>query len=75
MTKGWSEAYGLFLKGEADMVLSYSTSPAYHIGAENKTNYKAAMFAEGHATQVEVAGLVASLQAAGPRPRSSSPSS
>lgn len=60
VTKGWSEAYGLFLKGEADMVLSYSTSPAYHIGAEKKTNYRAAMFAEGHATQVEVAGIVAS---------------
>jgi thiamine transport system substrate-binding protein len=60
VTKGWSEAYGLFLKGEADMVLSYSTSPAYHIGAEKKTNYKAAMFAEGHATQMEVAGLLAS---------------
>jgi thiamine transport system substrate-binding protein len=60
VTKGWSEAYGLFLKGEADMVLSYSTSPAYHIGAEKKTNYKAAMFSEGHQTEVEVAGLVAS---------------
>lgn len=60
VTKGWSEAYGLFLKGEADMVLSYSTSPAYHIGAENKTNYHAAIFPEGHATQFEVAGLVAS---------------
>jgi thiamine transport system substrate-binding protein len=60
VTKGWSEAYGLFLKGEADMVLSYSTSPAYHIGAEKKLNYKAAMFSEGHATQLEVAGLLAS---------------
>ena len=48
IAKGWSEAYGLFLKGEADMVLSYSTSPAYHVGAEKKTNYKAAPFAEGH---------------------------
>jgi len=59
VTTGWSEAYGLFLKGEADLVLSYSTSPAYHIGVEKKTNYKAAMFAEGHATQVEVAGITA----------------
>jgi len=59
VTTGWSEAYGLFLKGEADMVLSYSTSPAYHIGVEKKTNYHAAMFGEGHATQVEVAGLAA----------------
>ena len=34
VTKGWSEAYGLFLEGEADMVLSYTTSPAYHLIAE-----------------------------------------
>jgi thiamine transport system substrate-binding protein len=56
-TKGWSEAYGLFLKGEADMVLSYATSPAYHIGAENKTQYKAAAFSEGHYLHVELAGM------------------
>jgi thiamine transport system substrate-binding protein len=57
VTKGWSEAYSLFLKGEADMVLSYSTSPAYHIGAERKTNYKAAQFEEGHYLHVELAGM------------------
>ena len=34
VTPGWSEAYGLFTKGEAQMVLSYTTSPAYHIIAE-----------------------------------------
>ena len=34
VTKGWSEAYALFLDGEADMVLSYTTSPAYHLIAE-----------------------------------------
>jgi thiamine transport system substrate-binding protein len=56
ITKGWSEAYGLFLKGEADMVLSYATSPAYHAGAEKKTNYRAASFAEGHYVHVEIAG-------------------
>jgi len=60
VTKGWSEAYGLFLKGEADMVLSYTTSPAYHIIAENKTNYKTANFAKGHYAQVEVAGILKS---------------
>jgi thiamine transport system substrate-binding protein len=59
VTSGWSEAYGLFLKGEADMVLSYSTSPSYHIGVEKKTNYHAAIFPEGHQVQVEVAGIVA----------------
>ncbi len=37
VTKGWSEAYGLFLKGESNLVLSYTTSPAYHIIAEKKT--------------------------------------
>ena len=55
-TKGWSEAYGLFLKGEADMVLSYTSSPAYHIAVEKKTNYKAAAFAEGNYLQIEIAG-------------------
>ena len=60
VTKGWSEAYGLFLKGEADMVLSYTTSPAYHIIAENKTNYKTANFKEGHYGQVEVSGILKS---------------
>ncbi len=56
-TKGWSEAYGLFLKGEADMVMSYTTSPAYHIVVEKKHNYKAAIFSEGHYMQVEIAGM------------------
>ena len=58
ITKGWSEAYGLFLKGEADMVLSYTTSPAYHMVAENKNNIKSAPFKEGHYAQIEVASIV-----------------
>lgn len=57
-TRGWSEAYGLFLKGEADMALSYTSSPAYHITVENKTNFRAAPFAEGHYLHVELAGIV-----------------
>jgi thiamine transport system substrate-binding protein len=56
-TPGWSEAYGLFTKGEAPMVLSYTTSPAYHIIAEGSDKYKAASFSEGHYLQVEVAGM------------------
>ncbi|MGF1725180.1 thiamine ABC transporter substrate binding subunit [Photobacterium nomapromontoriensis] len=55
VTKGWSEAYNMFLKGESDMVLSYTTSPAYHIIAEGENKYKAADFSEGHYMQVEVA--------------------
>ncbi len=57
-TKGWSEAYGLFLKGEADMVLSYTTSPAYHIAVEKKQQYKTATFAEGHYLHVELAAVM-----------------
>ncbi len=60
VTKGWSEAYGLFLKGEGDLVLSYTTSPAYHIIEEKKSNYAAASFSEGHYLQVEVAARLAS---------------
>jgi len=60
ITKGWSEAYGLFLKGEADMVLSYTTSPAYHIVDENRTDIKSAPFKEGHYGQIEVAGILKS---------------
>jgi thiamine transport system substrate-binding protein len=56
VTPGWSEAYGLFTKGEAEMVLSYTTSPAYHEIAESSQRYKAASFTEGHYMQVEVAG-------------------
>jgi thiamine transport system substrate-binding protein len=56
VTKGWSEAYGLFLKGEGDLVLSYTTSPAYHLIEEKKDSYAAANFSEGHYLQVEVAG-------------------
>ena len=57
VTPGWSEAYGLFTKGEAPMVLSYTTSPAYHMIAEQTERYKAAAFSEGHYVQIEVAGL------------------
>ena len=59
VTKGWSEAYGLFLEGEADMVLSYTTSPAYHLIAEKDASKAAALFDEGHYLQIEVAGKLA----------------
>ncbi len=60
LTQSWSEAYALFLDGEADMVLSYTTSPAYHRMVENDTRFAAAPFREGHYTQIEVAGILAS---------------
>ena len=60
VTAGWSEAYGMFLEGEADMVLSYTTSPAYHLIAEGDASKSYAVFDEGHYMQIEVAGKLAS---------------
>ncbi|MFK0164807.1 thiamine ABC transporter substrate binding subunit [Rhizobium sp. NPDC090279] len=57
VTPGWSEAYDLFTKGEAPMVLSYTTSPAYHMIEDKTDRYQAAAFSEGHYIQIEVAGL------------------
>lgn len=54
-TKGWTESYGMFMEGEAKMVLSYTTSPAYHMEVEQQDRYQAAAFNEGHYMQVEVA--------------------
>ncbi|MGR5236783.1 thiamine ABC transporter substrate binding subunit [Vibrio alfacsensis] len=62
VTKGWSEAYSMFLNGESDLVLSYTTSPAYHLIAEEDAKYASADFAEGHYMQVEVAAKVKSSQ-------------
>ena len=41
------------------MVLSYTTSPAYHLIAESDDTKAAALFDEGHYLQVEVAGKLA----------------
>lgn len=59
VTKGWSESYGLFTSGEADMVLSYTTSPAYHRIAEGDDTVHAAIFPEGHYFMVETVGRIA----------------
>ncbi len=55
VTKGWSESYGMFTDGEADMVLSYTTSPAYHIISEKDDTKAAAIFPEGHYFMTELA--------------------
>ena len=60
-TKSWSDGYfSLFMNGEAPMILSYSTSPAYHMAVDKTDRYQAAEFEEGHYLQVEVAAIVAS---------------
>ena len=59
---GWSSAYGLFTRGEAPLVLSYTTSPGYHLEYEETERYKAAIFSDGHAMQIEAAGLLKSAK-------------
>lgn len=59
VTPGWTEAYGMFVSGEVPMVISYTTSPAYHLAVEQSDRYAATVFAEGNYMQIEVAGLLA----------------
>ena len=58
VAEGWSSAYGLFTRGEAPMVISYTTSPGYHLEYEESERYKAAIFNTGHPLQIEAAGLL-----------------
>ncbi|AEC02164.1 thiamine ABC transporter substrate-binding protein [Parasphaerochaeta coccoides] len=57
---GWSSAYGLFTEGEAPLVISYSTSPVYHVLNENSTRYRALIFDEGHSATYEGIGILKS---------------
>jgi len=55
----WSTAYySLFLQGEAPIVLSYLTSPAYHIDQEKANNYQAVPIKEGYFRQVEGVAVI-----------------
>ena len=58
VTPGWSESYSLYTKGEVPYVLSYHTSPAYHVVSDKTERYKAAEFSEGHYIQIEIAGML-----------------
>lgn len=56
----WADAYHpVFRAGDADAVLSYATSPAYHVIMEDEDGPRAARFDEGHYVRIEVAGLLA----------------
>ncbi|MFP4550823.1 MAG: thiamine ABC transporter substrate binding subunit [Spirochaetales bacterium] len=57
VTSGWSEGYGLYTQGEAPIVVSYETSPAYHIAYENTDRYKNLILGDLGYAQVEVAGI------------------
>lgn len=60
ITDGWSSAYGLFTEGEAPIVLSYTTSPVYHVLWEDTTRYQALTFDEGHEVTIESVGILKS---------------
>ena len=59
VTKGWTDAYyNIFMAGEADMVLSYTTSPAAHIMFEENYDYSAISFEEGNYISIEFAWIL-----------------
>ncbi len=59
VTKGWTDAYyNFFIAGEADMVLSYTTSPAAHIMFEERYDILATTFEEGNYITIEFAGIL-----------------
>ncbi|GAK59272.1 bacterial extracellular solute-binding protein, putative [Candidatus Vecturithrix granuli] len=58
VTKGWDTAYGMFTSGEAPIVLSYATDPAYHFETEKSLRYQVVPTAEGFYRQIEGMGIV-----------------
>lgn len=58
LAPSWSAAYGLFTAGEAALVLSYTTSAAYHLHHDNHTRFKPLLFPEGHPMHIEGISLV-----------------
>ena len=58
VTKGWTDAYyNFFMAGEADIVLSYTSSPAAHIMFEENYDISASTFEEGNYISIEFAGI------------------
>ena len=58
MAPSWSTGYGLFTSGEAPLVISYITSPAYHIENGEGERFRAARFDGGYPIQIEGAAIV-----------------
>jgi thiamine transport system substrate-binding protein len=55
---GWDEAYGMFTNGERSIVLSYATSPVYHLLYEKTERYKAVVLDGAAYAQIEGVGIV-----------------
>ncbi|MCR5760496.1 MAG: thiamine ABC transporter substrate-binding protein [Sphaerochaetaceae bacterium] len=58
IASSWSNAYGLFTEGEAPLVLSYTTSPIYHVMYEDNRDFVALEFSEGHYMTTEYMGIL-----------------
>ncbi len=58
IASGWSSGYGLFTEGEAPIVISYTTSPVYHVMNENTDRYQTLIFPEGHEATIEGMGIL-----------------
>lgn len=58
VTAGWDESAGLFAAGEVPIYLSYSTSPPYYVQFEEKKDFLAGKFDEGHYVQIEGMAIV-----------------
>lgn len=55
---GWDEAYGMYTSGEAPIVLSYGTSPVYHLLYDKTERYQALVLDDSAYAQIEAAGIV-----------------
>ena len=58
MPSNWSLAYGIYTNGEAPLVLSYGTSPVYHLVYDKTERYQALVLDQVSWAQIEGAGIV-----------------
>ncbi|MCM2324106.1 MAG: thiamine ABC transporter substrate-binding protein [Oligoflexia bacterium] len=59
LAPGWTQSYGLFLRKQAPLVWSYTSSQAYHVEKGDRSGrYQALLFEEGQPLQIEGAALV-----------------
>lgn len=58
ITASWDEAYGMYTAGEAPIVLSYGTSPAYHILYEGTDRYQPLVLDGAAYAQIEGVGIL-----------------
>jgi len=62
ITPGWDEAYGMYTIGEAPIVLSYGTSPVFHLLYDQTERYKALVLDNSAYAQIEGVGIVKGTQ-------------